>query len=110
MRIFPDLGRPLWGKILNIEEQAPGHYHWPDLDVDLTDEIILHPERFPLRARCLGITPWAELGPEPALVRCGSAALGAMGGRHFCGSRRPRRAGADRPGAGLLQRVGALDV
>lgn len=37
-------------KILNVEEPAPGHYHWPELDVDLTDEIIMHPERFPLQA------------------------------------------------------------
>lgn len=34
--------------ILNVEEQSPGHYYWPDLDVDLTEEIIEHPERFPL--------------------------------------------------------------
>lgn len=39
------------GKILNVEEPTPGHYYWPDLDVDLTDEIIAHPERFPLQAR-----------------------------------------------------------
>ena len=39
------------GKILNIEEPVPEHYYWPDLDVDLTEEIILHPERFPRRAR-----------------------------------------------------------
>lgn len=39
------------GKILNVEELAPGHYYWPDLDVDLTDDIILHPERFPLQAK-----------------------------------------------------------
>ncbi len=38
------------GKILNIEEPTPGHYYWPDLDVDLTKEIISHPERFPLQA------------------------------------------------------------
>lgn len=37
--------------ISNIEEQAPGHYYWPDIDVDLTDEIIEHPERFPLKSR-----------------------------------------------------------
>lgn len=36
--------------ILNVEEPRPGHYYWPDLDVDLTAEIIEHPERFPLRA------------------------------------------------------------
>ncbi len=37
--------------ILNVEEQSPGHYHWPDIDVDLTDEIIEHPDRFPLKAK-----------------------------------------------------------
>jgi len=39
------------GKILNVEEPYPGHFYWPDLDVDLTTEIIEHPERFPLKAR-----------------------------------------------------------
>lgn len=39
------------GKILNVEEPSPGHYYWPDLDIDLTTEIILHPERFPLQAK-----------------------------------------------------------
>ncbi len=37
--------------IVNLEEQAPGHYYWPDIDVDLTDEIIAHPEKFPLIAK-----------------------------------------------------------
>lgn len=39
------------GKVLNVKEPAPGHFHWPDLDVDLTSEIIEHPERFPLRSK-----------------------------------------------------------
>lgn len=38
-------------KILNVEEPARGDYHWPQLDVDLSEEIILHPERFPLQAK-----------------------------------------------------------
>ena len=38
------------GKILNIEEPSPGHYYWPDLDVDLGINTIEHPERFPLSA------------------------------------------------------------
>jgi hypothetical protein len=38
-------------KILNVEEPAPDHYYWPDLDVDLTAEIIEHPDRFPLSAK-----------------------------------------------------------
>jgi len=37
--------------ILNVEEQSPGHFHWPDIDVDLTVEMIEHPERFPLKAK-----------------------------------------------------------
>ena len=34
--------------ILNVEEQTPGHFHWPDIDVDLSEEMIEHPDRFPL--------------------------------------------------------------
>lgn len=39
------------GKILNVEEQHPDQFYWPDLDIDLTTEIIEHPERFPLKVR-----------------------------------------------------------
>lgn len=39
------------GAVLNVEEPVPGHFHWPDLDVDLSLEIIRHPERFPLKSR-----------------------------------------------------------
>jgi hypothetical protein len=39
------------GKVLNVEEPTPGHFYWPDLDIDLTSEIIEHPERFPLRSK-----------------------------------------------------------
>ena len=38
------------GKILNVEEPTPGHFYWPDLDVDLGLESIEHPERFPLKS------------------------------------------------------------
>ena len=37
--------------LLNVEEPRRGHFHWPDIDVDLTEEIIDHPERFPLTAK-----------------------------------------------------------
>ena len=37
--------------IINVEEKAPGHFYWPDLDVDLTEQIIEHPQRFPLKAK-----------------------------------------------------------
>ena len=38
-------------KVLNVEEQSPGHFYWPDLDIDLGIETIEYPERFPLRAK-----------------------------------------------------------
>ena len=37
--------------IINVEEQSPGHYYWTDIDVDLTEEMIEHPDRFPLKAK-----------------------------------------------------------
>ena len=39
------------GKIFNVEEPTPGHFYWPDLDVDLGIESIEHPERFPHKAK-----------------------------------------------------------
>lgn len=39
------------GKILNVKEPIPGHFYWPELDVDLGLETIRYPDRFPLRAR-----------------------------------------------------------
>ena len=38
-------------KIFNVDELSPGHFHWPDLDVDLDVDRIEHPERYPLKAR-----------------------------------------------------------
>lgn len=39
------------GKILNVVEPSPGHFYWPDLDVDVGLETIEHPDRFPLIAK-----------------------------------------------------------
>jgi hypothetical protein len=39
------------GKVLNVEEQSPGHFYWPDLDVDLGIKSIENPEKFPLKAK-----------------------------------------------------------
>lgn len=33
--------------ILNVEEQSPGHFYWPDLDVDLDLDSMRNPERYP---------------------------------------------------------------
>ena len=34
-----------------VEEPTPGHFEWPDMDVDLREAIIVHPGRFPLTAK-----------------------------------------------------------
>jgi hypothetical protein len=39
------------GKIFHVEQPTPGHFYWPDLDVDLGLASIEHPERFPLKAQ-----------------------------------------------------------
>lgn len=39
------------GHILNVETPSPQHYHWPELDVDLSLAIIKEPGKFPLVAR-----------------------------------------------------------
>ncbi len=37
-------------EIHNVEEQSPGHFYWPDIDVDLSEKIIEDPDQYPLRA------------------------------------------------------------
>ena len=37
--------------ITHIEEFGGNNIHWPEIDVDLTEEMIEFPERFPLRAK-----------------------------------------------------------
>ena len=37
-------------KILNVEEPSPGHFYWPDLDVDLNLKIIERPQDYPLKS------------------------------------------------------------
>jgi hypothetical protein len=48
---FPWFKNAAVAAILKVEEPRRGHFYWPDLDVDLTEEIIEHPERFPLVAK-----------------------------------------------------------
>ena len=41
--------RPV-GEVMNVVESKPRHFFWPDLDVDLSEKMIEHPEKFPLVA------------------------------------------------------------
>ncbi|ALJ66429.1 MULTISPECIES: DUF2442 domain-containing protein [unclassified Synechocystis] len=45
---FPWFKNALVKHIFNVIEPTANHFYWPDLDVDLTLDIIKHPERFPL--------------------------------------------------------------
>lgn len=47
---FPWFKKGTVEEILNVTEESPGHYHWPDLDVDLGLDSIRHPEKYPLKA------------------------------------------------------------
>jgi len=40
--------------VTNVERTSADHLHWPDLDIDLTVELIRHPENFPLVYRARG--------------------------------------------------------
>ncbi|SCX25219.1 Protein of unknown function [Nitrosomonas eutropha] len=45
---FPWFREASIGKLLNVELPSPHHLYWPDLDIDLAVESLLHPEQFPL--------------------------------------------------------------
>ena len=46
---FPWFRNALVAQILNVQQPSPGHYYWPDLDVDLSLKIIERPQDYPLR-------------------------------------------------------------
>lgn len=48
---FPWFKDQVVKSIINVAEQSPGHFYWPEIDVDLTMEAIEHPERFPLKSK-----------------------------------------------------------
>ena len=39
--------------ITNVIEESPEHVYWPDLDIDLTYESILNPEKFLLKSKII---------------------------------------------------------
>ena len=47
---FPWFKNGTIDQILNVVEEHPGSYHWPDLDVDLGLDTIKNPELYPLKA------------------------------------------------------------
>ena len=49
--LFPWFREAAAKHVFHVVEVAPGHFHWPDIDVDLDLDIIEHPDRYPLAAR-----------------------------------------------------------
>lgn len=45
---FPRFRDQFVKSIINIEESSPGHFYWPDIDVDVTEEIIENSSKFSL--------------------------------------------------------------
>lgn len=50
---FPWFREASIAQLANIERPQPHHLFWPDLDVDLTLEMIEHPDRYPLVSKAL---------------------------------------------------------
>jgi hypothetical protein len=50
-REFPWFKQAPVAAILHVRRPAPGHLHWPDLDVDLALDSIEHPDRYPLKSK-----------------------------------------------------------
>jgi hypothetical protein len=48
---FPWFREAPIGKVIHVELLSPQHLYWPELDVDLEVESVLHPERYPLVSR-----------------------------------------------------------
>lgn len=51
---FPWFKEARVSAILHVECPHPGHFYWPEMDVDLTLESIRHPERYPLLSKLSG--------------------------------------------------------
>jgi hypothetical protein len=47
---FPWFKNQTVAAIIQVEEPSPHHFYWPSMDVDLTLEMIEHPDRYPLKA------------------------------------------------------------
>ena len=46
---FPWFAEATVKQISNVERPRPDHFYWPELDVDLTLDMIDHPEKYPRR-------------------------------------------------------------
>ena len=48
---FPWFEHATIREVTDVRLEGDDHLHWPALDVDLTLELLAHPERYPLMAK-----------------------------------------------------------
>ena len=48
---FPWFKDATIGKVINIEDVSPGHFYWPELDIDLGIDTIENPDKYPLKSK-----------------------------------------------------------
>jgi hypothetical protein len=48
---FPWFAEATVKQISHVEQLGADHMHWPDLDIDLTLDMIDHPDQYPLKYR-----------------------------------------------------------
>lgn len=65
-REFPWFRDASIGEITRVELPSPNHLYWPDPDIDLAVESLIHPERYPLVSRA---QPNKRLQPAKARER-----------------------------------------
>jgi hypothetical protein len=53
---FPWFKEASIAQLLSVTRPAPHHLYWPELDVDLAVDSLIHPERFPLVSRARTFT------------------------------------------------------
>lgn len=51
--LYPWFKEKTVSQIANVEEPILGHYYWPELDVDLSEAILLNPDQYPLQAKSI---------------------------------------------------------
>ena len=45
---FPWFKNKRINEVLNVTKLSDTHYYWPDLDIDLTTDMIEHPDHYPM--------------------------------------------------------------
>ena len=48
---YPEFTEATISQIYHLQRSGPGHFHWPDLDVDIELQALENPDKYPLKYR-----------------------------------------------------------